>query len=173
MKSRCTFCMLMPTQRPCLPSPCPGSKILAGSTNFSTNHWHWRHSSAVDTRCLARLLVVGPTFNLCLHLCEAAKWCCSSFPAVDCVFCQNFIRPHFYNLELLVCHRFCEFIRASVRTCTFAWFQRHCDIFREFPGWWGLLSNGLVDALLSYKCQSVISPSKAICLSRPCYAWSS
>ena len=36
-----------------------------------------------------------------------------------CIFRQNFIHPHFYNLELLVRHRFCEFIRASVWPCAF------------------------------------------------------
>ena len=121
------LCMLMPMQRPCLPPLCPGSKMLAGSTIFFNRSL--MTSSAIDTRCLARLLVVDSTVHSCLHLCEAAKWCCSSFPAVDCVFCQNFIHPHFHNLELLVRHRFCEFIRASVWTCAFAWFQTHCEIF--------------------------------------------
>jgi len=65
----------------------------------------------------------------CPHLCEAVKWCRSSFLAVDLFFCQNFIHPHFHSLELLVRHRFCEFIRASVRTCAFAWFWTHCDMF--------------------------------------------
>ena len=46
-----------------------------------------------------------------------------------CVFCQKFVHPNLHNLELLVRHRFCEFIRAFVRTCAFAWFQTHCDIF--------------------------------------------
>jgi len=93
------------------------------------------------------------------------------FSLSTCVFCQNFIHPHFNNLELLVRHRFCEFIRASVRTCAFAWLQTQCDIFLHLmAGEFSSESNSLVDALLSYKCQSVLLPSKARCLSRPCCA---
>ena len=51
------------------------------------------------------------------------------FSLSTCVFCQDFIHPHFYNLELLVRHRFCEFFRKSVRTCAYAWFHTHGDIF--------------------------------------------
>jgi len=49
-----------------------------------------------------------------------------------------------------------------------------CHVWRSHVTCEGgvLLSNGLVDALLSYKCQSVISPSKSGCLSHPSYAWS-
>jgi len=51
------------------------------------------------------------------------------FIIARCIFCQQIILPHFHNLVLLVRHCFCEFIRASIWTCAFTWFQTHCDIF--------------------------------------------
>jgi len=78
------------------------------------------------------LLVVGPTFHSCLHLWEAAKWCSSLLLTATlstCIFCQNFMDPHFHNLELLVRYRCCEFIWASLQTCAFTWSQTHCDVF--------------------------------------------
>jgi len=84
----------------------------------------------VDTCYLARLVVVGLAFYLCLHLCEATKWCSvHHYSLSTCIFCQNSIYPYFHNLELTVRHRFGEFIWAFVRTCALILIQTHCDIF--------------------------------------------
>ena len=115
----------MPTQRPCLPLPCPGSKMLAGSTIFFIDdivqqliHAVWQDYWSL-VRCFIRVSSSVKLRNADVH----------RFQLSTCVFCQNFIHSHFHNLELLVRHHFCGCIRASVQTCAFAWFRKHCDIF--------------------------------------------
>ena len=105
---KCTYCMLVPTQRPCLPPPCPGSKMLAGSTIFQTFIddivQQLIHAVQQDYWSLVRCSIRAST---CMKLRNGAVHRCS---LSTCVFYQNFIHPHFHNLELLVHHRFCEFI---------------------------------------------------------------
>jgi len=124
---KCIFCMLVPTQRPCLPPPCPGSKMLAGSTIFQPFIddivQQLIHAVQQDYWSLVRCSIRAST---CMKLRNGAVYRCS---LSTCVFCQIFIDPHFHNLELLVRHCFCEFIRASVRTCAFTWLQTHSDMF--------------------------------------------
>jgi len=76
-----------------------------GFHNFLQPFIELWHSPAVGTRCLARLLVIGPTFiraSTFVKLRNGAVYHCL---LSTCVFCQNFIHPH-HNLDLLVRQHF-------------------------------------------------------------------
>jgi len=104
--------MLMLTQRPCLPPPCPGSKMLAGLTVIQPFIddivWQLIHAVEQDYWSLIWQFIRASTFvklrNGAVH----------RFSLSICVFCQNFIHPQFHNMELLVRHRFCEFIGVKI-----------------------------------------------------------
>jgi len=173
---KCTFCMLMPTQHPCLPPPCPGSKMLAGSTIFfnrklMTQYSSWYKLFSKTTGRWSNVLSVPPS-----DLCEAAKWCRSSLLAVNLCLVSKLHSPTLSQFGSWKSSSVIVFVSSLGHLSGFVLLLGFKHIATYFLiSWlrWVLLSNGLVHALLSDKCQSVISPSKAGCLSRPCYAWSS
>jgi len=167
---KCTFCMLMPTQRPCLPPPCPGSKMLAGSTilfnrSLMTYFSNWYMLFNKTTGRWSDVLYVPPPL-----------WSCKmvAFIVARCRLVSS--------VKISFTHIFLIWNSSSV--IIFVSSPGHLSGPVLFPGFKHIATYFTISWVVNSplkrpgwcsaaQCQSVISPSKAECLSRPYDTWSS